>query len=357
MVEDYENSVVKQEQPEYHQIVQNDIKFQVYTGIGSYGALPDLIISTEILNEKRRWDRNIRLNVFFEEDIIKVLHSGLVTLSSFFDQVLQDYDLELPELEQDKESIEHLIQYYKDNGHLSSPSAGRKNLSFLKAAAVCEIINIEKKKNDVVLQRVKKAYDKRIYEIAAELRRDIFLNVELPECIFEFARVSENYQQVQKLSLLAENETTLERDFISSKKQQLRDVFICHASEDKLSIVEPLVEQLNKAGISYWYDEREIMWGDSLIDKINEGLKVSKYVMVVLSISFIQKSWPNKELEAALNIEFSNGKTKVLPLIAGTKDEEERILVEYPILSSKLYLSWYLGLEFVMKKLKERIKN
>ena len=55
-----------------------------------------------------------------------------------------------------------------------------------------------------------------------------------------------------------------------------RDIFICHASEDKEAIVRPLVESFKQAGISCWYDEAEIKWGDSITQKVNEGLKISR---------------------------------------------------------------------------------
>ena len=43
---------------------------------------------------------------------------------------------------------------------------------------------------------------------------------------------------------------------------QRKDVFICHASEDKRSVIHPLVEAFKKAKISCWVDEAEINWGD-----------------------------------------------------------------------------------------------
>mgnify|MGYP000850269712 CR=1 FL=1 len=48
-----------------------------------------------------------------------------------------------------------------------------------------------------------------------------------------------------------------------------RDVFICHASEDKQDIVNPLVEAFSEAGISCWFDMNEISWGDSITQKVN----------------------------------------------------------------------------------------
>ena len=85
----------------------------------------------------------------------------------------------------------------------------------------------------------------------------------------------------------------------------IRDVFICHASEDKKGIVGPIVRALTGAGISVWYDEAEIKWGDSVTQKVNEGLKISRFVIVVLSSSFVKKNWPQRELNAALNVEAS----------------------------------------------------
>ncbi|WP_440073473.1 TIR domain-containing protein [Pseudomonas fragariae (ex Marin et al. 2024)] len=41
------------------------------------------------------------------------------------------------------------------------------------------------------------------------------------------------------------------------------DVFLCHASEDKTAIVEPLYEALTKIGVHAFYDSREIAWGGS----------------------------------------------------------------------------------------------
>ena len=38
-----------------------------------------------------------------------------------------------------------------------------------------------------------------------------------------------------------------------------RDIFICHAREDKPNVVKPLVKAFKEANISYWYDEEGII--------------------------------------------------------------------------------------------------
>lgn len=134
-----------------------------------------------------------------------------------------------------------------------------------------------------------------------------------------------------------------------------KDIFICHASEDKSEIVIPLVKAFLEAGISYWYDEAEIEWGDSITQKVNEGLRISRYVIVILSEAFISKNWPQRELNSALNIEASSGEVRVLPLLAGTEVTKKRILSEYPILNDKFYLTWDYDTKVLTDALKARL--
>ncbi len=91
----------------------------------------------------------------------------------------------------------------------------------------------------------------------------------------------------------------------------MREIFICHAGEDKSDIVKPICEALIKSRISVWLDEAEIKWGDSITQKVNDGLRRSRFVIVVLSPSFLKKNWPQRELNSVLNIEASTGEVRV----------------------------------------------
>jgi len=75
----------------------------------------------------------------------------------------------------------------------------------------------------------------------------------------------------------------------------MRDIFICHAGEDKEEIVRPMVEAFSQSGISCWYDEAEIRWGDSIVQKVNEGLAASRYVVVVFSAAHLFRRIGRKE--------------------------------------------------------------
>jgi len=91
---------------------------------------------------------------------------------------------------------------------------------------------------------------------------------------------------------------------------QLRDVFICHAGEDKEDVVRPMVEAFSEAGVTCWFDEAEVRWGDSITQRVDEGLATSRYVIVVLSPAFMDKNWPQRELNSALNTEASSGQVR-----------------------------------------------
>lgn len=137
---------------------------------------------------------------------------------------------------------------------------------------------------------------------------------------------------------------------------QNRDVFLCHASEDKTEIITPLVKALDNAGISFWYDQAEIAWGDSITQKVNDGLKISKYVVVILSEAFVSKNWTQRELNAALNIEASSGDVRVLPLLVGAEKIRKLILDKYPILNDKAYIVWKRDVDSVIEALRLRLK-
>jgi len=132
-----------------------------------------------------------------------------------------------------------------------------------------------------------------------------------------------------------------------------RDVFICHASEDKPAVVRPLAYELQRKGISCWLDEAEIHWGDSIIDRINEGLRSSRFVIVVLSRAFLSKNWPKKELSAVLSAEISSGRVKVLPLLVGSPDDIQFFLHEFPLLHDKLHIRWDGAAEPVVRNLQQ----
>ncbi len=115
------------------------------------------------------------------------------------------------------------------------------------------------------------------------------------------------------------------------------DVFLCHVSEDKSEVVDPLYRYFTSRGIRCWFDEAEIAWGDKIVEKIQEGITRSRFVLVVLSPEFLKKPWPKRELQSALTREIEGGRSIVLPLLVG---DPQILLASLPFLEEKRYLIW-----------------
>jgi hypothetical protein len=129
-------------------------------------------------------------------------------------------------------------------------------------------------------------------------------------------------------------------------------LFLSHASEDK-DFVRPLAETL-RTDFSVWYDEYELTLGDSLLRKINEGLRSCDYGIVVLSHNFFSKQWPQTELDGLFNLEMSdtNGKV-ILPIWHGLrKPDVEKFS---PILAGRLGVSTESGLDNVVREVKRGV--
>lgn len=92
------------------------------------------------------------------------------------------------------------------------------------------------------------------------------------------------------------------------------DIFISHASEDKDSVARPLALALKQLGYSIWYDEFTLKLGDSLRRSIDAGLARSRFGVVVLSPAFLQKNWPQYELDGLVQRENIQGQKVILPV-------------------------------------------
>jgi hypothetical protein len=92
------------------------------------------------------------------------------------------------------------------------------------------------------------------------------------------------------------------------------NVFISHASEDKEAVTIPLAKALERAGLSVWLDRQELRLGDSLREKIDEGLANSQFGIVILSPSFLAKGWTRRELDGLFAVEDAAGRKVILPI-------------------------------------------
>src|SRR5437016_5801172 len=97
-------------------------------------------------------------------------------------------------------------------------------------------------------------------------------------------------------------------------------LFISYASEDGNDFAEPLARELGK-NHDVWFAPFELKVGDSLLGKINEGLRTCDYGIVILSHYFFGKKWPEAELGGLFALEESSKKV-ILPVWRGLTAED-----------------------------------
>lgn len=91
-------------------------------------------------------------------------------------------------------------------------------------------------------------------------------------------------------------------------------VFISHSSADKI-FARKFANYLSQNNIKVWIDEAEIKVGDSLINKISDGLEDCDYVAAILSKKSVSSKWVQKELELAMTKEIDGKMVIVLPVL------------------------------------------
>ena len=111
------------------------------------------------------------------------------------------------------------------------------------------------------------------------------------------------------------------------------DIFISYASEDRDCVAVPLAQALQQVGLKVWLDRQQMQIGDSLREKIDEGLARSCFGVIVLSEHFFAKSWPRRELNGLVAIEES-GRKLILPVWHGV--DKAMVATHSPILADRV---------------------
>lgn len=94
----------------------------------------------------------------------------------------------------------------------------------------------------------------------------------------------------------------------------MSNVFLSHSHADK-PFARRLAARLESEGHGVWIDEAEINIGDSLIEKIRDGIDQVDYVAAILSSASIGSEWVTRELDIASNREIEEKRVVVLPLL------------------------------------------
>lgn len=245
----------------------------------------------------------------------------------------------------------------KDANNILTKISREKNLS--------RVITLQKdlaRKNDEI-SRLEKSKIPKTKSLADKQKKKADLQVKLNK---EESKEREKVKKEQKEILTIQQQIT--REIENQKRQTLNsisaissapatqknyDVFISHASEDKDDFVRPFANHLKDSGLNVWYDEFELRIGDSLRRAIDNGLANSRFGIVVLSESFFNKEWPQRELDGLFAREV-NGEKVILPI--WHKITKNEVLKYSPIIADMLALNTSsFTIEEIAKQISDRV--
>jgi hypothetical protein len=120
-----------------------------------------------------------------------------------------------------------------------------------------------------------------------------------------------------------------------SDKPDLRDVFLCHAWDDRKYAAKELHDILESKGVSVWFSEKDVALGSPLLREIDKGLAKSRVGIVLVTPLFLNRikgeGIADKELSALLSSDL------LVPIVHNTTFEELREIS--PLLGSRSGLS------------------
>lgn len=97
------------------------------------------------------------------------------------------------------------------------------------------------------------------------------------------------------------------------KDDKARIAFLSHSSHDK-PFIRQLASDLKGRGVQVWLDEWSIKVGESIPDKISQGLAESDYFLLAASKHSVNSEWVKRELNSALLREVEKRAVSILPL-------------------------------------------
>jgi hypothetical protein len=120
-----------------------------------------------------------------------------------------------------------------------------------------------------------------------------------------------------------------------SDKPDLRDVFLCHAWDDRKGAAKELHDILESKGVSVWFSEKDVLLGSSLLREIDKGLVKSRVGIVLVTPLFLKRiigeGIADKELSALL------ARDLLVPIVHNTTFDDLREVS--PLLGSRSGLS------------------
>lgn len=118
---------------------------------------------------------------------------------------------------------------------------------------------------------------------------------------------------------------------LRGQQPELRDLFLCHAWDDRRGVATELCDQLEAEGVSVWFSEKDILLGQPFMREIDRGLAKSRAGLVLITPALLKRvdnrGVSDKELSELL------ARDQLIPVVHETTYEEIRKVS--PLLGSR----------------------
>jgi len=118
---------------------------------------------------------------------------------------------------------------------------------------------------------------------------------------------------------------------LRGQQPELRDLFLCHAWDDRRGAAKELNDLLETEGVSVWFSEKDILLGQPFMREIDRGLAKSRAGLVLITPALLKRvnnrGVSDKELSELL------ARDQLIPVVHETTYEEVRKV--NPLLGSR----------------------
>ena len=125
------------------------------------------------------------------------------------------------------------------------------------------------------------------------------------------------------------------------------NVFISHRQADAAEALR-LAKDLQQAGHAVWLDEWRINIGDSIVQRIDEGLQGSSYLILCYSDIGVMSPWISREWMSTLARQLEGQRVRILPVML-TGGEIPAILSDLRV--ADLRSDWGNGLALLLRSI------
>ena len=118
---------------------------------------------------------------------------------------------------------------------------------------------------------------------------------------------------------------------LRGQQPELRDLFLCHAWDDRRGVATELNDLLEAKGVTVWFSEKDILLGQPFMREIDRGLAKSRAGLVLITPALLERvnnrGVSDKELSELL------ARDQLIPVVHETTYEEIRKVS--PLLGSR----------------------